>query len=68
MYRHDALRVVTGTPSQLSARAADIVRYVSEVVKSARVAFPTARLHSLQANAMSGRSDARYASLADTLC
>ena len=37
-------------------------------VKSARVAFPTARLHSLQANAMSGRSDARYASLADTLC
>ena len=36
-------------------------------VGSARVAFPTARLHSLQANAMSGQSDARYASLADTL-
>ena len=36
-------------------------------VKSAGVAFPTARLHSLQSNAISGLSDARHASLADTL-
>ena len=36
-------------------------------VRSARVAFPTARLHSLQATAMSGLSDAMYASLADAV-
>ena len=35
-------------------------------VRSVQVA-PTARLHSLQANAMSGRSPARYASVVDTL-
>ena len=36
-------------------------------VRSARFAFPLARLHSSQANAMPGRSDARNASIADTL-
>ena len=36
-------------------------------VRSARVAFPAARLHSLQANATSGRSDDKYDNLADTL-
>ena len=35
--------------------------------RPARVAFLIARLHSLHANAMSGLSDATYASLADTL-
>ena len=36
-------------------------------VRSARDAFPTARLHSLQANAMPGPPDVTYGSLADTL-
>ena len=35
--------------------------------RSARIVFPTARPDSLHATAMSGRSGAKYASLADTL-
>ena len=66
---HDALLVlqfVMGTPTRRVEQVSSGTLQTCEV-RSARVPFPSVRLHSLQANAMSSRSDARYASLADTL-
>ena len=54
-----SLRSAAGTPTRHVACGASIRR-----VKSARVAFLDARVHSLHAKGMSYQSNARYASLA----
>ena len=56
-----SLLVAVGTPS--TWRVEWVVQYVSDELCPHVL---LSRLHSLQANSMSGRSDARYASLADT--
>ena len=60
--RHDALIVLQQvSPIQCACSRCRPIRF--RRVGSAHVAFPTARLHALQATAIAGRSDARYANL-----